>query len=131
MQIYIKIPHNNPLLESTLGMRDIHTDSNDPQQDEIELEKSGDIYALQKYRLALWFNYDNKAWKLDFPRVLFITEIRLRENTQREMMLREKLQKLEEDPTNKTAEIQELRDKIQTSSQQYWWKERFWWTVRT
>ena len=46
-------------------------------------------------------------------------------------MLREKLQKLEENPTrNKAADIQDLRDKIQTPSKDYWWKERFWWVVR-
>ncbi|KAJ5383641.1 hypothetical protein N7517_001552 [Penicillium concentricum] len=111
-------------------MRDNQTFPNDPQQEEIGLEKSGDICALQRHRWDVWLKQDIKDWKLDFIRVLFITETRLRENTQREMMLREKLQRLEESPTHyKAAEIQDLRDKIQISSEQYWWKERFWWVI--
>lgn len=98
---------------------------------EIGLEKSRNIYALQKYRYFQWWKYSSDV---NFPRLLEI-EVVLRENTQRDMALREKLNRLvkeniKEDSRNLTL-IQGLQEEISKLAKQYWFLERFWWEIRS
>lgn len=122
----------------------------DPDKEEVEIESSGDISALQRYRWILWCNTIGN--RLDQRSRLLDLEAQLRENTQLEIALREKLQSLSQSTVQNQAEshgsskkpstwstfsarimlsaTQEFEQKIHICSQKYWILERKWWEVR-
>ncbi|KAJ5826102.1 hypothetical protein N7474_003240 [Penicillium riverlandense] len=100
---------------------------------ETDLEKSGNIYALQKYRYEQWWEYPTK---IDFS-ALLETEVVLREIAQREMAVRDKLNRIigeniEKGKGNRNVTlVQGLQGKLSKLAKQYWLLERLWWEIRS
>ncbi|OQE45112.1 hypothetical protein PENCOP_c002G01211 [Penicillium coprophilum] len=94
----------------------------DKTEEEIDLEISGDIHLLQRYRYATVANVENRA---TFPTGLkgsLQTEVALRENTQRELALKEKIEKFSKG--SNVAVLQGLQEESWTLSKEYWILER-------
>lgn len=103
----------------------------DKTKEEIELERSGDIYHLQGYRYIIFItrNGDSCACPSDLIGLLQ-TELALRENTQREIALKAKMGELGEDSTDVTT-AEDLQEELLALSKEYWSLERLWWEIRS
>lgn len=96
--------------------------SGDKRAEEVALELSGNIHALQTYRYS--------QWKSNAPKIrggtdlngLMRTESALRENAQREDKTKILLR---EEPRN-----QALEQEISKLAKEYWILEREWWKIR-
>ncbi|KAJ5836680.1 hypothetical protein N7447_002706 [Penicillium robsamsonii] len=99
--------------------------------EELDLEMSGDIASLQRYRLDVWLKLYHKSNPADM-RAPLQTELELRENTQREIALGEDIQELLEIPTTHDISTRILRLQSENSdlSKQHWMLEREWWKIR-
>ncbi|KAJ5363303.1 hypothetical protein N7541_004147 [Penicillium brevicompactum] len=120
----------------------LHFLPGDPDKEEVEIESSGDISALQRYRWNLWCNTIGN--RLDQRSRLLDLEAQLRENTQLEIALREKLQSLSQSTVQNQAESHESSKKtinmehilgthyaeFEQKIHVYWILERKWWEVR-
>lgn len=104
----------------------------DKKPEEIALEKSGNVYALQKHRYILWFLTAEKIDGGTNLNGLLCTEVALRENTQRETALREKIRGLLTRTTTDDSAtlVQELQEEISKLNKEYWKLERRWWQIR-
>lgn len=129
--------------------------SGDQDKKEVDLESSGNISALQRYRWVKWCNSLNS--QPDPRGKLLGLETRLRKNTQLEIALREVLQSLSrlaiqdqaesfrfskkhptwwafwrviEGTSSAHTNTQEIEEKIHTCAQEYWILERQWWEAR-
>ncbi|KAK9854140.1 hypothetical protein MYU51_004927 [Penicillium brevicompactum] len=87
----------------------LHFLPGDPDKEEVEIESSGDISALQRYQWNLWCNTIGN--RLDQRSRLLDLEAQLRENTQLEIALREKLQSLSQSTVQNQAESHESSKK--------------------
>lgn len=58
------------------------------------------------------------------------TEIALRENSQREIALKEKMKELAKESINVTV-VQDLREELSILSKKYWTLERRWWKIKS
>ncbi|CAG7923274.1 unnamed protein product [Penicillium olsonii] len=97
----------------------------DHKQDEIELENSVNVCALQRYR---WVVFSHEEKPTDIAGLLRV-EVRLRENTQAQMRLTAKLQEALTDPLQKML-IPELQEQIAKLSSEYWDLEMQWWEIK-
>jgi hypothetical protein len=99
-------------------------------QTEMDLEDSGQIYSLQSYR----WDQRVEANDPDMDRLLCI-ELSLRQNTQREIALREERQRLLDNNKQgslfQRARLRLLNDKIRKSLKAHWSLERLWWQKRS
>jgi hypothetical protein len=89
--------------------------SGEKRSEEIDLEKAGDIYALQKYGWRHWQDLDTpfKSGKMES---LLGIEVALRENTQHEVALIEKIRQI----TDHSAPlVQELQDEVSKLAKEY------------
>lgn len=102
----------------------------DKSDEELDLESSGDICLLQRYRYATFTDEDNPPMCPINLRGLLQTEVALRENTQREMALKEKIGHLSKEDTYVTV-LQDLQEELSTLSTEYWTLERRWWEIRS
>jgi hypothetical protein len=97
----------------------------DKRSEEIDLEKAGDIYALQRYRWWYWKDLDMpKSGRMG---VLLGIEVALRENTQHEVALLEKIRQIAD---HSAPLVQELQDEVSKLAKEYWFLERQWWGTR-
>lgn len=105
----------------------------DQRSAEIDLEKSGNVYALQKHRWTVWFEKGASIKGGTDLNALLVTEVALRENTQREMALREKIRGLLKGaiPDNNAPLVQDLQEDISKLAKEYWNLERRWWKIRS
>lgn len=112
----------------------------DPLQEELDLKKSGEIWSLQRHRWKLWCQQDTEVKKSADKRMrtLMVVETRLREVTQLEMSLRERLHEhLENTPAEDTsaderaAFFEELDKYLVNCWKEYWSLERAWWREKT
>ncbi|KAJ5443277.1 hypothetical protein N7445_004390 [Penicillium cf. griseofulvum] len=104
----------------------------DLSQEELDLEMSGDIASLQRYRLYHWLEVYHNKNPADMVSLLR-TELKLRENTQREMALTEDIQELQKSPTHGIStriRVLRLPSELSELSKQYWMLERDWWKIR-
>jgi hypothetical protein len=92
-------------------------------QDEIEIEQSGDIDALQRYRWNVVhqnkYHYANRAVEL------LRVEQELRSTVQEEQILAEK-----PETTRSWSIYNDTQSKLQALDKRYWLLERQWWKVR-
>ncbi|KAJ5470551.1 hypothetical protein N7530_007908 [Penicillium desertorum] len=95
----------------------------DKTDEELELESSGDICLLQRYRYATFTDEDNPPLCPINLRGLLQTEVALRENTQREVALKEKIEQLAKEDSYVTV-LQDLQEELSTLSTEYWTLER-------
>ncbi|KAJ5530611.1 hypothetical protein N7527_004004 [Penicillium freii] len=102
----------------------------DKSDEELDLESSGDICLLQRYRYATFTDEDNPPMCPINLRGLLQTEVALRENTQREIALKEKIGHLSKEDTYVTV-LQDLQEELSTLSTEYWTLERRWWEIRS
>jgi hypothetical protein len=91
----------------------------DKTNEEIELEGSGDICLLQRYRLNICFDAGMPTECATNIKGLLQTEIALLENTQREIALKERIEELTKEGINVTV-IQDLQEDLSTLSMEYW-----------
>ncbi|KAJ5415399.1 hypothetical protein N7465_004094 [Penicillium sp. CMV-2018d] len=102
----------------------------DKTDEELDLECSGDICLLQRYRYATLLN---RVYRSPCPadlKELLQVEVELRENTQREIALKEEIEELTEAKEGTdVAVIQGLQEKLWKLSTEYWILERYWWTI--
>ncbi|CAG8892899.1 unnamed protein product [Penicillium egyptiacum] len=101
----------------------------DKTDEEIDLERSGDICLLQRYRYATFADEENPRQCPTDLKGLLQTEIALRENTQREIALKGKIEELAKEGINVTV-VQDLQEDLSTLSKEYWTLERRWWKIR-
>ncbi|KAJ5955744.1 hypothetical protein N7501_010023 [Penicillium viridicatum] len=95
----------------------------DKTDEELDLESSGDICLLQRYRYATFTDEENPPLCPTDLRGLLQTEVALRENTQREIALKEEIDKLSKEGTDVTV-VQDLQKELSTLSTEYWTLER-------
>ncbi|KAJ6186025.1 hypothetical protein N7519_007326 [Penicillium mononematosum] len=95
----------------------------DETDEELELEISGDICLLQRYRYSTFTDEDNPPLCPTDLRGLLQTEVALRENTQREIALKEKIEELAKEDSYVTV-VQDLQEELSTLSTEYWTLER-------
>ncbi|KAJ5921814.1 hypothetical protein N7516_009517 [Penicillium verrucosum] len=95
----------------------------DESDEELELESSGDICLLQRYRYSTFANRDTLPSYPTDLKGLLQTEVALRENTQREIALKEKIEELAKEDTYATV-VQDLQGELSTLSKEYWTLER-------
>ncbi|CAP98747.1 Pc22g14590 [Penicillium rubens Wisconsin 54-1255] len=102
----------------------------DESDEGLELESSGDICLLQRYRYSTFANRDTPPPYPTDLKGLLQTEVALRENTQREIALKEKIEELAKEDTYATV-VQDLQEELSTLSKEYWTLERRWWEIRS
>ncbi|KAJ5867719.1 hypothetical protein N7534_002272 [Penicillium rubens] len=95
----------------------------DESDEGLELESSGDICLLQRYRYSTFANRDTPPPYPTDLKGLLQTEVALRENTQREIALKEKIEELAKEDTYATV-VQDLQEELSTLSKEYWTLER-------
>ncbi|KAJ5834041.1 hypothetical protein N7447_000067 [Penicillium robsamsonii] len=95
----------------------------DKPDEEFELENSGDICLLQRYRYASFADKANTCQYPTDPKELLQTEVALRENTQLEIALNGKIEELAKEGIS-GAVVQDLQEDLSTLSKEYWTLER-------
>lgn len=97
----------------------------DKCDEELNLESSGDICLLQRYRYATFTDEEDPPPCPTNLRGLLQTEVTLRENTQREIALKEKMEELAKEGSYVTV-IRDLQEELSTLSTEYWTLEQRW-----
>jgi hypothetical protein len=101
---------------------------------ETALEESGQINTLQHERWNLWRDEQSQNKKRFNIHELLQTEVKLRENAQREVALKDKLAIYQKPPTTGGSLvpadlIQGLRAEVTKLNEEYWMLERKWWSI--
>ncbi|KAJ5205689.1 hypothetical protein N7472_002137 [Penicillium cf. griseofulvum] len=95
----------------------------DKTDEELDLERSGDICLLQRHRYGTFVNEQTPRQYPTDLKGLLQTEIELRENTQREIALKGKIEELAKERID-VAIVQDLQEDLSTLSKEYWILER-------